>query len=51
MWRIGSPLQISNDVNPSEYLVGVDPDRDFLVDGLDAFLVDENNDKLTAPKE
>lgn len=55
MWRTGSPLQISNDINPitEDRIVGVPPaglELSLLVDENNDFLIDENNDKLMAPE-
>ena len=54
MWRVGSPMQISNDINPTDFSVGVPPigsDLALLVDDLGDFLVDINDNKLIAPEE
>lgn len=49
MWRLGTPMQVSHDINPHDNHQGIPPHGSpfyFLIDTSSDFLVDENDDFL-----
>ena len=50
MWRLGSPMQLSHDLNDDEHPIGVPPITspvEYLIDEFGAFLLDASEDYLT----